>query len=91
MNVLIVAALPGAIALLWLLAALSRRLGAVTKQPPLYRLFYLSMALISIGGLWQLAAPNKVQQPLIADVLVLIGLLSALFAAWRYWGWLIYE
>lgn len=89
MNSLIIAGLPGAIALLWLLAALSRRLGAVTKQPPLYRLFYLSMALISLGALWQLSAPTA-PQPL-ADLAILLGLLIALAVAWHYWSWLLYE
>ncbi|MCS6870539.1 MAG: hypothetical protein RML95_05335 [Anaerolineae bacterium] len=91
MNILIVAALHGIIALLWLLAALSRRLGAVTKQPPLYRLFYLSMALISLSALWQVSAPFDPQQTLLANLLSLIALLIALFAAWRYWSWLLYE
>lgn len=91
MNILIVAALHGALALLWLLAALSRRLGAVTKQPPLYRLFHVSMALISFGALWQIGAPSDMQQNLSADAIIVIGLLIALFAAWRYWSWLLYE
>lgn len=91
MNILIVAALHGIIALLWLLAALSRRLGAVTKQPPLYRLFYLSTALISLSALWQVSAPFDPQQTLLANLLSLIALLIALFAAWRYWSWLLYE
>ncbi len=89
MNTLIIAALPGAIALLWLLAALSRRLGNVTKQPPLYRLFYLSMALIGLGAAWQLSAPTA-PQPL-ADLAILLGLLIALAVAWHYWSWLLYE
>lgn len=91
MNILIVAALHGALAILWLLAALSRRLGAVTKQPPLYRLFYVSMALISLGALWQIGAPSHGQQNLIANAMIVIGLLIALFAAWHYWSWLLYE
>jgi predicted permease len=90
-NILIVAALHGVIALLWLLAALSRRLGDVTKQPPLYRLLYLSMALVAFGALWQVNAPPRSQERLIADAISLIGLAVALGVVWRYWNWLLYE
>ncbi len=91
MNILIVAALHGVIALLWLLAALSRRLGDVTKQPPLYRLLYLSIALVVFGALWQVNSPARSQERLIADAISLIGLAIALGVVWRYWSWLLYE
>jgi hypothetical protein len=90
-NILIVAALHGVIALLWLLAALSRRLGDVTKQPPLYRLLYLSIALVVFGALWQVNSSARSQERLIADAISLIGLAIALGVAWRYWSWLLYE
>lgn len=91
MNILIVAALHGVIALLLLLAALSRRLGAVTKQPPLYRLFYVSVALIALSALWQAYSPARSQERVLADSLSAIGLAVALGVAWRYWSWLFYE
>ncbi|PJF36104.1 MAG: hypothetical protein CUN49_07215 [Candidatus Thermofonsia Clade 1 bacterium] len=87
MNVLVLAALHGLMALLWLFAALSRKLGAVTKQRPLYRLLYMSMALLIFGAFGQLSAPTR----LLADVLSLLALLIALFVVWRYWNWLLYE
>lgn len=87
MNVLVLAALHGLMVLLWLFAALSRKLGAVTKQRPLYRLLYMSMALLIFSAFGQLSAPTR----LLADVLSLLALLIALFVVWHYWNWLLYE
>jgi hypothetical protein len=63
----------------------------VTKQPPLYRLLYLSIALVVFGALWQVNSPARSQERLIADAISLIGLAIALGVAWRYWSWLLYE
>jgi chromate transport protein ChrA len=81
-----------------IMALLSQRLGAVTKRPPLYRWFYVSVALIGISMILRLAklsAPDSVERGYTAavfhDVLMAAGLSLAVIVAWRYWSWLLHE
>lgn len=79
---------------LWVMAQISRRFGEVTHRPPLYRGFYVALAL--------LAGPVAVRLLLIGvdsdtgtldlvyDVTLAISISVAVIVAWRYWGWLIY-
>ncbi len=91
MNALLVFALHGVLALLLLLAALSRRLGNVTKRPPLHRLIYLGAGTVILGALLSLWLPSLSLEGLAASVLIISGLLAVLLVAWRYWGWVLYE
>jgi chromate transport protein ChrA len=82
--------------MLYILAMLSRRLGAVTKMKPYYRGFYLAMA----GVIFALVSTLLRQSDADADLsvyvfvyylpLILSGLIS-LVVAYRYWGWLFRE
>ena len=90
---------------LFILAALSQRMGEVRKMPPLYRGFYLgagcliaallvrflrvSALLASTGGP---AFLNDGLFYLLAYHLPLtLGLTVSLWVAWRYWSWLLRE
>lgn len=80
--------------LLYIFAALSRRLGAVTKMKPYYRGFYLAMALVGVATFAAvLRRPGEPAESYILVYhapLVLAGLIS-LAVAYRYWGWLFLE
>lgn len=91
MNALLFFALHGVLALLLLLAVLSRRLGNVTKHSPLHRVIYLSAVMVALGALLSLWQPLLSAEGLAASVLIISGLLAALLAAWHYWGWVLYE
>jgi hypothetical protein len=79
------------------LALLSQRLGAVTKRPPLYRWYFLSVAIIGVAIILRivnLSAPDidyDNMTTLLYDVALVIGLSLAVIIAWRYWGWLLSE
>jgi len=99
-----VSGLAAVMVVLYILAALSRRLGAVTKMKPYYRGFYVAMACLAIAVgtavLRPLAAttPSDPSTPLRAGLsvylfylpLLLSGVIS-LVVAYRYWGWLFRE
>ena len=78
------------------MAQLSQRLGAVTKRAPLYRWFYLSVALM-IGALFvrliTLFMPDSLgaDAALYYDVPQAASLIIAVIVAWRYWSWLLNE
>ena len=83
-------------ALLYIFAMLSKRLGAVTKMKPYYRGFYIAMLAVAIAMaaalLRQPGAPGDGSTYVFAYYLPLIlaGAIS-LVVAYRYWGWLFRE
>jgi len=91
-----VSGLAAVMVVLYILAALSRRLGAVTKMKPYYRGFYVAMAClaIAIGAavLRQPMMPSDLSIYLFLFYLPLLlsGIIS-LVVAYRYWGWLFRE
>lgn len=109
MNVLI--GLAGSLGLLaviytlFILAALSQRMGQVRKMPPLYRGFYLSAACLIAALLVRflrvsalLASPEEPAflndsrfYLLTYHVPLAFGLTVSLWVAWRYWSWLLRE
>lgn len=77
-------------------ARLSRRLGAVTGRPPLYRWMYVGATFVCLGVVFRLASVDEAgrlhdQAALVYDAPFLAGLIIALLVTWRYWGWLLYE
>lgn len=79
-----------------LMRSLSKRLGAVTRRPPIYRWFTVSAVCVSISIALRLVrevndGPLDGQRALLYDIPFAIGLLIAVVVAWRYWGWLLYE
>jgi uncharacterized membrane protein len=91
-----VSGLAAVMVVLYILAALSRRLGAVTKMKPLYRGFYAAMMCLAIAiGAAVLRQPMMPSDPsiylfLFYLPLLLSGIIS-LVVAYRYWGWLFRE
>lgn len=91
-----VSGLAAVMVVLYILAALSRRLGAVTKMKPYYRGFYVAIAClaIAIGAavLRQPMMPSDLSIYLFLFYLPLLlsGIIS-LVVAYRYWGWLFRE
>jgi len=80
------------------IALLTQRLGAVTKRTPLYRWFFLSAALVSVGIVWRifgLIVPDMPMRDtdgvLFYDLPLALGLVIAVVVAWRYWSWLLSE
>lgn len=75
------------------LALLSERLGAVTKRAPIYRWFFVSVALIGISIVARLIAPDALdyRAALLYDIPLAVGLTLAVVIAWRYWSWLLSE
>jgi hypothetical protein len=82
------------------LALLSQRLGAVTKRPPLYRWYFLSVAIIGVAVILRIMSLSAPVGPdfdydnmmtLLYDIALVIGLSLAVMIAWRYWGWLLSE
>src|SRR5438874_10884024 len=78
------------------IALLSHRLGSVTKRAPLYRWYFVSVALVGlsvIGKFIQISAPEdqKSSAVAVADIAFTAGLSLAVVIAWRYWGWLLHE
>jgi hypothetical protein len=78
------------------MASLSRRLGEVTRRPPLYRWFLVGAALVGLSIVLRLSRIDSSgrlgeQAALLYDVPLVVGLLVSVVVAWRYWGWLLYE
>jgi hypothetical protein len=74
-----------------ILAALSQRIGAVTKRPPLYRWFYVCVGLLLFGIVFRLGGNVTGDAALLYTVPVVVALLLAVMVAWVYWGWLLNE
>lgn len=89
------------IIMLWVMAQISRRFGEVTHRPPLYRGFYVAMALMLFPLVVRLLAigladdarkdlgGNSVEA-LFHDLPLALGVTLGVIVAWRYWGWLVY-
>ena len=89
------------IVMLWVMAQISRRFGEVTHRPPLYRGFYVAMALLLFPLVVRLLAigladgarkdlgGNSVEA-LFHDLPLALGVTLGVIIAWRYWGWLVY-
>lgn len=100
-STLLSAAAPlGLIAMLWVMAQISRRFGEVLHRPPLYRGFYVAMGLLAFPTVVRLLAigldeaqhaarGGNSAAALAHDVPLALGLALALAIAWRYWGWLV--
>ena len=63
------------------LASLSRRLGAVTRRPPLYRWFFVGAALVGLSMALRLIGANSAgwlnsQAALLYDVPLVVGCVS---------------
>lgn len=82
--------------LLYIFAALSRRLGAVTKMKPYYRGFYGAMFAVAVAAVASVLRQSgsglegRVYLFIYHLPLVAAGLIS-LVVAYRYWGWLFLE
>lgn len=91
--------------LLYILARLSERFGAVVKMPPLYKYYYLALGLVIISLLTQFITVGA-QLTLLPGfdwlkapwfLLILyhlplgVSMTIALIVTWRYWSWLITE
>jgi hypothetical protein len=90
---------------LYILANLSRRLGAVTKMPPYYRGFYIAIGLLTLSILARVIlnsvelAPERstgvVSVPwfsLVAyHIPFVLAMVISVAVAWRYWIWLFKE
>ena len=73
---------------------LSKRLGEVTKRPPLYRWFYVGAGLVGASIVLQLTdvlfqAGSAVV--ILYDLVFTLGLALSIIVAWKYWGWLLSE
>jgi predicted tellurium resistance membrane protein TerC len=100
-NLLALLGIVGPVAImiaLVIMALLSQRLGAVTKRPPLYRWFYVSVALVGISMILRVVSldvPDLLEHDyataILHDVLMAAGLSLALIVTWRYWSWLLHE
>lgn len=78
------------------IALLSQRLGSVTKRPPLYRWFFVSIGFIVVTVVARFANLNDPAgqdnaTALIGDLALAGGLSLSVVIAWRYWGWLLNE
>ena len=99
---LLAAFLPVSIAgMLLVLASLSYRLGAVTRQPPHYHWFYLAFVLASSSAVIRILAVGEEKsgvplQEMPVDRLLPYGIPLVLAlgvgvrTAWHYWAWLVY-
>ena len=98
-NLLILLGAIGPISLmiaLVVIALLSQRLGAVTKQSKLYRLFYVAVGLVGAGVLVRLlmlggTTETDTAARLLYNVPIALALTLSVSVAWRYWGWLLSE
>jgi len=91
--------------LLFILARLSQKLGAVTRMPPHYRWFWVGIAFLSIAliaqlirisvmltgqaNYWWLSSP--VFYLFTYYLSMAIGVTIGLAVTWRYWSWLLTE
>jgi chromate transport protein ChrA len=107
----VVAGLAGSLGLLSVivtlltLAALSQRIGEVTKMPPLYRGFYIGAACLVVALFVRLLRVSTLMASpegaafLNDDLFYLLayhlpsalGLTVSLVVTWRYWSWLLRE
>ena len=97
------------VALLYALAILAqfgRKLGAVTKMPPLYKGYYAAIGLVGLALLMHFVrasvfwaptqtTPTALSSPLLYLLLyhlpLALGLGLALGITWYYWSWLLKE
>ena len=91
--------------MLYILANLSQRLGAVTKIKPYYRGFYVAMALLAVALLARVSMSSMVLAQelgtgLSGYILLVLMVYHIRFVAvmaisvavaWRYWSWLFKE
>lgn len=91
--------------LLYMLAILSRKLGAVTKMKPYYRWLYVALALVVVSLVCEWIVLTLRIVPHLAPELILnewfyllghtaplvVGAVLALVVTLRYWGWLFRE
>lgn len=85
---------------------LSKKLGEVTKMPPLYRGFYLAIFFLFVSAVTRFLSASLVSTPpedlpawflspwfylILHDGMLSLGLSVALPLVWRYWGWLVRE
>lgn len=91
--------------MLYILANLSQRLGAVTKLKPYYRGFYVAMALLAISllarvSLGSMALSTEYGAEMPGYLLLVLAVYHVPFVAamalsvaiaWRYWSWLFKE
>ena len=93
-TTLLSAAGPAAVGVaLIVIGLLSQRLGAVTKMPPYYRLFFVAAGLLggsTVIRLLSVGGPNEALSLLYALTFAL-GVTMGLVVAWRYWSWLFSE
>jgi hypothetical protein len=89
------------IMMLWVMAQISRRFGEVTHRPPLYRGFYVAIALMFFPLVVRLLAIGLAEEArndlggnsveaLVYDLPLALGITLGVIVAWRYWGWLVY-
>ena len=89
---------------LLILARLGQKLGAVTRMPPYYRGYYVSVCLLGVAMIarllrasvfWSDSAAPVLNEPLFYLLLfhlpLAIGLAISLAITWYYWGWLLKE
>ncbi len=90
---------------LYILANLSRRLGAVTKMPPYYRGFYVAIALLTISILARVTLTSVELAPELSTgvasapwfslvayhIPFFLAMVISVVVAWRYWIWLFKE
>lgn len=93
------------IVLFYILARLSEKFGSVIKMAPIYRYYYLSLALVTIGWITHLLVSgvnptsNSGTAWMLAPWFLFLayhlplasGVTLALVITWRYWSWLITE
>ena len=98
-TLLSTAGVMGLMIMLWVVAQISRRFGEVTHRPPLYRVFYVALALLALPLIVRLLAIGQADgsrfaadapAALLHDIPLAAGLTLALVVAWQYWGWLVY-
>ncbi len=86
---------------LWVMAQISRRFGEVTHRPPLYRGFYVALALLICPLVVRLLAlgltgdeladlGGNTLDALLHDLPLAASITLAVVITWRYWGWLVY-
>lgn len=77
------------------LTSLSRRLGAVSGAPRLYRVGQVGALLLSLAGTGRLLLDFEQAPPLARlvayDLPLAAGALAAAVVTVRYWGWLLHE
>jgi hypothetical protein len=91
--------------MLYILANLSRRLGAVTKMKPYYRGFYGAMGFLAISLLARMTFSSVALSPepsaslpimlfitlVVYHLPFVIAMAISAVVAWRYWSWLFKE